>query len=77
MHIENGDAFGQVGQVDVDLTVETSGAQQRLVEHIDAVGGRNINAAVGILMVFQNRHQSTADCQAGAVQSMTKPVLSL
>ena len=40
MHIENGDAFGQVGQVDVDLTVETSGTQQCLVEHIDAVGGR-------------------------------------
>ena len=40
MHIEDSDAFGQIGQVDVDLTVETSGAQQRLVEYIDAVGGR-------------------------------------
>ena len=45
--------------------------------HIRLQRGRNINAAVGVLMVFQNRHQSTADCQARAVQSMYQTVFTV
>ena len=48
MHFENGHTFRQVGQINVDLSVETSGTQQRLVEHIDAVGGgQNNHSGVG------------------------------
>ena len=39
VHLEDGLSLGQVGQVHVDLPVETSGAQQCLVEHVDTVGG--------------------------------------
>ena len=38
MHVEYLLTLGKVGQVDANLTVETSGAQQCLVEHVDTVG---------------------------------------
>ena len=47
MHVEDRNAFGQIGEIDVDLTVETSGAQQSLVEHVDTVGrGENDDTGV-------------------------------
>ena len=39
MHLEYGHTVGQVGQVNVNLSVETSGAHQGLVEDVGAVGG--------------------------------------
>ena len=47
MYVEDCNAFGQIGEIDVDLTVETSGAQQSLVEHVDTVGrGENDDTGV-------------------------------
>ena len=39
VHLEDGFALGQVGQVHVNLPVEAAGTQQGLVEHVDPVGG--------------------------------------
>ena len=39
VHVEDGHAVVDVGEVDVYLTVEAPGAQQGLVEDVDAVGG--------------------------------------
>ena len=48
MYLEDSLALCHVGQVDVDLTVETSGTQQCLVKHVDAVGGcQNDDTRVG------------------------------
>ena len=40
MDLENLLALGQVGQIDVNFTVETTCAKQCRVEHIDAVRRR-------------------------------------
>ena len=45
MDLENLLALGQVGQIDVDFTVETTGTQQGRIEHIDAVRRRQNNDA--------------------------------
>ena len=48
MYLEDGFSFTQVGQVDIDLTVETSGTQQSRVEHIGTVRGcEDDHTAVG------------------------------
>ena len=48
VHLEYLHAVGQVGQVDVYLSVETSGAHEGLVEDVGAVGGgEDYHAAVG------------------------------
>ena len=48
MHLENLLTLGKVGQIHIDLTVETSCTEQRLVEHISTVGGSKYdNTAVG------------------------------
>ena len=45
---EDGFALGQIGQVDVNLTVEAACTQQGLVEHVGAVGGsQHDDARVG------------------------------
>ena len=48
MHLENLLTLGKVGQIHIDLTVETSCTEQRLVEHISTVGSsKDDNTAVG------------------------------
>ena len=47
MHIEYLHTFVQIGHVDIDLSVKTTGAQQRLIQNICAVGcGQNDDAAI-------------------------------
>ena len=46
---ENLGPFVHVGQADVDLAVETAGSHERLVQNIDAVGGRqHDHARIGL-----------------------------
>ena len=48
MHLEHRLALVQVGQIDMDLTVEASGTQQRLVQDVSTVrGGHDDDTAVG------------------------------
>ena len=48
MDLENGDAFGQIGQIYVDLAIETAGTQQGFVENVHAVGrSQNNHAGIG------------------------------
>ena len=48
MHLEYLLTLGKVGQIHIDLTVETSCTEQRLVEHISTVGGcKDDDTAVG------------------------------
>lgn len=48
MHFEDSHAVIEVGKLDINLTVETSGTHESLVENIGAVGGGKDNhAAVG------------------------------
>ncbi len=47
MHFKDGDTVGKIRQIDVNLTVETPGAQQSFVEYVGAVSsGKNNHAAV-------------------------------
>ena len=48
MYVEDRNAFGQIGQIDVDLTVENGRhAAKSLVEHVDTVGrGENDDTGV-------------------------------
>src|SRR5256885_11288117 len=45
MHLENGFASAHIRQIDGDLTVKTAGPQQRGIENVGPVGGRDDNDA--------------------------------
>ena len=55
--LEGGQATGQVGPVDGDAPVKAAGAQQRLVQHLRAVGGAQDDDALARVEAVQLRQQ--------------------
>ena len=57
VHVEDGLACGQLRPIDEDATIEAARAQQRRIEHVGTVGGRDDHHQVAALEAVHLRQQ--------------------
>ena len=68
-HLEDEALLPAVGQRELDLAVQTAGAQQRGVQRVGAVGGHDhldVDALVKAVHLVEQLHQNALDLAVGA-----------